>query len=123
MAKEYDVLLCGVTGFTGKLAAEHLLQKAYPIKWAVCARNEAKAKAVLAEISERLGNSVLVPPVEVADLICATDMEEEKLRGIVSKAKVVLTTAGPFEKYGQTLVKLCAEEGVHCERQRFDCRG
>ena len=29
-----------------------------------------------------------------------------------SAKQVVITTAGPFEKYGQTLVKLCAEEGV-----------
>ena len=28
-AKEYDVLLFGVTGFTGKLALEHLLEQNY----------------------------------------------------------------------------------------------
>ncbi|KAL3896038.1 MAG: hypothetical protein SGPRY_013365, partial [Prymnesium sp.] len=28
-------------------------------------------------------------------------------------ARVVITTAGPFEKYGQNLVRMCAEEGVH----------
>jgi len=111
MAKEYDLLLCGVTGFTGKLAAEHLLAKAYPIKWAVCARNEAKAKSCLAVLGEQLGKTQL-PPVEVADLVCTTAEEEAKLRAVVKKTKVVITTAGPFEKYGQTLVKLCAEEGV-----------
>ena len=38
--REYDIVLFGVTGFTGKLACEHLLSKAYPIRWAVCARSE-----------------------------------------------------------------------------------
>ena len=39
--------------------------------------------------------------------------EEQALRRIVKKARVCITTAGPFEKYGKTLAKLCAEEGVH----------
>ena len=111
MSKDYDLLLCGVTGFTGKLAAEHLLAKAYPIRWAVCARNESKAKSCLAMLGEQLGKTQL-PPVEIADLVCTTLEEEAKLRAVVKKTKVCITTAGPFEKYGQTLVKLCAEEGV-----------
>lgn len=108
MTKEYDIVLCGVTGFAGKLAAEHLLQKGYPIKWGVCARNEAKAKDVLKVIGERLGKATL-PPVEIADLLG----DEGVLRAVVKKTRVILTTAGPFEKYSQTLVRLCAEEGVH----------
>lgn len=91
MAKEYDLLLCGVTGFTGKLAAEHLLAKAYPIKWAVCARNEAKAKSCLAVLGEQLGKTQL-PPVEVADLVCTTAEEEAKLRAVVKKTKVTPCT-------------------------------
>ena len=38
-AKEYDILLFGVTGFTGKLATEYLLRKNYDIKWGVCGRS------------------------------------------------------------------------------------
>lgn len=40
----------------------------------------------------------------------------ETLRSVVKKAKVCLTCAGPFEKYGQALVKLCVEEGVSLVR-------
>lgn len=108
MGTEYDILLCGVTGFAGKLAAEHLLVKSYPIKWACCARNEAKAAAAVKTIADRVGATAL-PPIEVACLIS----DEAKLRAVVKKTKVVLTCAGPFEKYSQTLVKVCAEEGVH----------
>mmetsp|Transcript_13282 Transcript_13282/g.40910 ORF Transcript_13282/g.40910 Transcript_13282/m.40910 type:complete len:404 (-) Transcript_13282:202-1413(-) len=110
-SKEYDILLCGVTGFTGRLCAEHLLENVQGVTWAACARNAKKAEAVLAEVCAKTGKPA--PPVEVADLVCADADAEEKLRAVVKKARVVLTTAGPFEKYGQTLVKLCAEEGVH----------
>jgi len=113
MSREYDIVLFGVTGFTGRLAAEHLLLKAYPVKWAACARNESKAAAVLQDLGEKVGKSSALPKVEVCDLVCATEADEARLRAVVRRAKCVITTAGPFEKYGQTLVKVCAEEGVH----------
>ena len=95
MAKDYDLLLCGVTGFTGKLAAEHLLAKGYPLKWAVCARNEAKAKKTLAALGAQLGKSQQ-PPVEVADLVCTTAEEEARLRAVVKKTKVPTSLAHAF---------------------------
>ena len=137
--REYDIVLFGVTGFTGKLACEHLLSKAYPIRWAVCARSEAKARSVLTSIATRLGISEdALPPVLVADLqppvlplllqqrlaargdndVLAAEetklaAEENKLREVVRKTTVVITAAGPFEKYGKELVRICAEEGTH----------
>mmetsp|Transcript_9424 Transcript_9424/g.18904 ORF Transcript_9424/g.18904 Transcript_9424/m.18904 type:complete len:412 (+) Transcript_9424:26-1261(+) len=114
MSKEHDILLFGVTGFTGKLAAEYLLAKSYPVKWAVCARNESKAQDAMKSILGQLNKpETEMPKIEVADLVCNSTDEEEKLRAIVKKTKVVITTAGPFEKYGQTLFKMCAEEGIH----------
>jgi short subunit dehydrogenase-like uncharacterized protein len=110
-AKTYDLILFGVTGFTGKLAAEYLLNKNYDIQWAACARSEAKAKQILQDLAHKAGQEV--PPVVVADLICNDDEAIGKLRTIVQSTRVVITAAGPFEKYGTTLHQLCAEEGVH----------
>ncbi len=93
---------------TGKLAAEYLKEKNYPIKWGVCGRNEGKVKEVLIKLG--VDNC----PVECADLVVEEGSESyETLRGVVKKTKVVLTCAGPFEKYGTALVRLCVEEGVH----------
>lgn len=109
----YDIILFGVTGFCGKLTLLHLLQKEYSIKLALCSRNASKAQKVVTEVMEECSGSSLRPDVLEADLVCTTPEEEETLRKIVKQAKVCLSTAGPFERYGQTLVKLCAEEGVH----------
>ena len=46
-------------------------------------------------------------------MICDNEEAEAKLRSVIKKTKVCATCAGPFEKYGKTLAKLCAEEGVH----------
>ncbi len=109
MSRQYDIMLCGATGFTGKLAIEYMLSQAYDVRFAVCVRNEEKAKSVLTAIGDRLGKPAAdMPAIEVADLVG----DEARLRTVVAKAKVVITTAGPFEKYGQALCKICAEEGV-----------
>ena len=54
----YDLLLFGVTGFTGKLAAEYLKERNYP-EWAVCGRNEEKVllESRINQIAEELGKS------------------------------------------------------------------
>lgn len=107
--EKYDIILFGVTGFTGKLAVEYLLQKKTP-NWAACARNANRAQSILDEIAA--GVESKPPPLLTADLCCETEEQHEKLREIVAQTKVVLTCAGPFEKYGTALVKHCAELGV-----------
>jgi short subunit dehydrogenase-like uncharacterized protein len=111
MDKNYDIILFGFTGFTGKLAFEYLCQSTNDIKWAVSARNATKkVTKFMQDIAGSCG--VDAPPLLEADLVCETSEQEDILRDIVRQTKVVITCAGPFEKYGQTLVKLCAEEGV-----------
>jgi len=118
--KSYDIILFGVTGFTGKLAVEYLLQKQVKspsFTWAACARNQSKAQDVLQEIVDRCNvgeaSTCVVPDLLIADLACPNPDDEEILRKVVQKTRVVLTCCGPFEKYGQTLVRVCAEERVH----------
>ena len=115
-AKEYDILLFGVTGFTGKLATEYLLRKNYDIKWGVCGRSEERVAAALKEAISHVPTATAPPPSELCDLVCKGEDDEAALRAVVRKAKVVITTAGPFEKYGPWLIKACAEEGVdYCD--------
>lgn len=125
--KVYDVILFGVTGFTGKLAAEYLLAHYHDkVTWAVSARNEDKARQSLTDIAARLASAkggagtdgavaaeFTLPKILPADLACTTDDDVTKLRNVVRQTRLVLTTAGPFHAYGKTLLKLCAELGVH----------
>jgi short subunit dehydrogenase-like uncharacterized protein len=39
--------------------------------------------------------------------------DEESLREVCASSRVVLTTVGPFAKYGDAVVKVCAELGTH----------
>jgi len=84
--KPYDIILFGVTGFTGKLAAEYLLQRrqyqtASPpsskrrdekdLRWAACARNRTKAESALRDVVDRLNER------SSEDGTCGGEEEEE----------------------------------------------
>jgi short subunit dehydrogenase-like uncharacterized protein len=65
---------------------------------------------VLKEIADSCSKQA--PPLLTADLVCETPEQEDILRQTFRDTKVFLTCAGPFEKYGTMLVKLCTQEGV-----------
>ncbi|MDO6712118.1 saccharopine dehydrogenase NADP-binding domain-containing protein [Aliiglaciecola sp. 2_MG-2023] len=101
----YDVIVYGATGFTGQLVAEYLA-KTYPSKqdlnWAIAGRNLNK----LNEIKSNLNLSSDV------DCIIADSNDVDSLKSLVQSTKVVLTTVGPYQLYGNDLVALCAQTGT-----------
>ena len=102
--RDFEVIIYGASGFTGRLVAEYM-GKTYgqSINWAMAGRNEAK----LAEVRAEVGAPDSIPLV-IAD---ADDLDS--LRSMVKRADCVLTTVGPYQLYGSELVGLCAEEGTH----------
>ena len=104
---EFDIIVFGASGYTGRLVAEYL-QSQYGdgadggLTWAMCGRNLEKLKTT----RDELGLSPTVPVLE-AD---ANDLSS--LREIASKCKVVLTTVGPYQQYGSGLLAACAEVGT-----------
>jgi short subunit dehydrogenase-like uncharacterized protein len=100
---EFDIIIHGATGFTGRLVAEHL-QSRYgsngPITWAMSGRSQAKLEQVAAEI----GTTVPLITVDAAD--------PASLNAIVARTKCVITTVGPYQLYGEPLLAACAEAGT-----------
>ncbi|MFA3792331.1 trans-acting enoyl reductase family protein [Aliiglaciecola sp. SL4] len=101
----YDVIVYGATGFTGQLVAEYLA-KTYTNKdelnWAIAGRNLDK----LEQIKSNLNLSAEV------ECIVADSDDLDSLKSLVQSTKVVLTTVGPYQLYGNDLVALCAESGT-----------
>lgn len=101
--KEFSLVVYGATGFTGRLVAEYLAaQYGDNLKWAMAGRNEEKLKSVREEVGA--GD---VP------LIIADSDDEASLKNMVARTDVVLTTTGPYQLYGEGLLKACAEAGTH----------
>ena len=99
--KDLDIVVYGATGFTGKLCADYIHATGRPIKWAIAGRNADKLKSVLAGLS---------PEVEIVIADCDDDVA---LQAMAARAKVVLSTTGPFHRYGSKLVAACVENSTH----------
>jgi short subunit dehydrogenase-like uncharacterized protein len=103
--RDYDIVLYGASGFTGRLVAEYLLEtygNGEDLNWAIAGRSESKLRAVASE----LGAPDL--PVIVAD-----SGDAHALAGMAESATVVCTTVGPYALYGSALVEACATTGTH----------
>ncbi len=106
MSRKYDIIVWGATGFTGKLVCEYF-RKNYPeLRWAIAGRSSKSLNDVksLKMLSESVG-------VIVADI-----SDPSSLRDMASQTRVVLTTAGPFDRIGTPIVKACIESGTsYCD--------
>jgi short subunit dehydrogenase-like uncharacterized protein len=102
---EFDIILWGATGYTGRLVAEHLL-KTYGVggelKWAVAGRSAAK----LAEVRALIGAPEALPQI-IADADDAASLD-----AMVRRAGVIISTVGPYQLYGSGLVAACAAAGT-----------
>jgi short subunit dehydrogenase-like uncharacterized protein len=102
---DFDIVLYGATGYTGRLVAEHLL-KTYGVggdlAWAVAARSAGKLEEVCAEIGA---------PADLPRLVADAD-DPASLEAMVKRAKVIISTVGPYQLYGSGLVAACAAAGT-----------
>ena len=104
--REFDIIVYGATGFTGRLVAEYLAhhykgRKDAP-KWAMAGRSLDK----LAEVRGLIGASPETP------LIVADASDPASLDKLAQSTEVVLTTVGPYQLYGSELVAACVRAGT-----------
>jgi saccharopine dehydrogenase (NAD+, L-glutamate forming) len=105
--RKLDVVLYGASGFTGGLVADYLTRarELAPARWALAGRNLGKLQAVQARLFSAAGAS---PEA----LIVADAADQSALARLAEAARVVITTVGPYVKYGEPLVRACAEAGT-----------
>jgi short subunit dehydrogenase-like uncharacterized protein len=103
--REFDVILYGATGYTGALVAEHLF-KTYGVgkdlTWAIAGRSAGK----LIEVRDRIGAPAGLP------MVIADAEDAASLAAMAGKAKVIISTVGPYQLYGSPLVAACAAAGT-----------
>jgi short subunit dehydrogenase-like uncharacterized protein len=105
MDRPFDVIVFGATGFTGRLVVEYL-HGAYGVgrelRWAIAGRSAAR----LAEVRDALGIGPELP------LLVADAADAGALADLVKQTRVVLTTVGPYQQYGEPLIRACAAAGT-----------
>ena len=104
MTREFDLIVYGATGFTGRLVAEYLAQRYGDgsVNWAMAGRSLTKLQAIRDEIGA---------PADTP-LITANADDPAALRAMTARAAVVISAVGPYQLYGSDLVAACVETGT-----------
>jgi short subunit dehydrogenase-like uncharacterized protein len=103
MRSEFDIVVYGATGFTGRLVAEYLAASCpQGVRWAMAGRSIAKLEEVRASI-DGAG--------EIALIVADAD-DPASLAALCGRASVIVTTVGPYQLYGSALVAACARTGT-----------
>lgn len=104
-SRDYDIVLYGATGFVGALAAAYLAEHAPPqVRIALAGRSVGKLEAVRAGLP---GAGRDWPLVE------ADSRDAGSLAAMAASTRVVVTTVGPYARYGLPVVEACARAGTH----------
>jgi short subunit dehydrogenase-like uncharacterized protein len=109
-SREFDVVVWGATGFTGRLVAEHLLRRSgeESFRWALGGRSRERLEQVREDIARETGRDTRDLPLVLGD-----SDDEASLASLAQRTRVVCTTVGPYAKYGSKLVAACVEAGTH----------
>jgi short subunit dehydrogenase-like uncharacterized protein len=109
--REFDIIVWGATGFTGRLTAEYLLERyglGGNLRWAMGGRNASKLDETCKGLEATTGIST-----ESLPMVIANADDAASIRSLAKRASVVCSTVGPYALYGNHLVAACAEMGTH----------
>ncbi|GAA1658556.1 enoyl reductase [Mycolicibacterium murale] len=101
--REFDIVVYGATGFAGRLTALYLATAGGDARIALAGRSADK----LIKVRDSLG-----PTAQSWPLITADASQPSTLNAMAARTRVVITTVGPYTKYGLPLVAACAAAGT-----------
>src|SRR5215218_4205332 len=92
------IVLFGATGYTGRLAAEAMVERG--LKPVLAARSKEKLDALATELGGELDTAV----ADVAD--------PPSVRALVERGDVLVTTVGPFARWGGPAAAAASDAGA-----------
>ena len=107
-SRPYAVVLYGATSFVGKITAHYLTEflsntkdaNGANVTWAIAGRDEAKLNELQSELESKV------------DIIIANSNDSASLDEMTKQTKVIISTVGPYLKYGEPLIKSCSANGT-----------
>ncbi|XP_017494915.1 PREDICTED: saccharopine dehydrogenase-like oxidoreductase, partial [Rhagoletis zephyria] len=108
MVTKLDAIIFGATGFTGKIVVENAPEVLQGLTWGIAGRNSAKLENVLKAAGKKIGKDLSKIPIILADV-----EDENSIKEMVNKCKVIINCCGPYRFYGEVVVKACIEAGTH----------
>jgi len=101
--RSFDIVLFGATGFVGKLTAEYLARAGAGARIALAGRSPDRLLAVRETLPE---------PAQAWPVLTADAESPSTLHEMAARTQVVVTTVGPYTRYGLPLMAACAAAGT-----------
>eukprot|EP00475_Leptophrys_vorax_P045389 TRINITY_DN93_c0_g1_i1.p1 TRINITY_DN93_c0_g1~~TRINITY_DN93_c0_g1_i1.p1 ORF type:complete len:425 (-),score=144.35 TRINITY_DN93_c0_g1_i1:59-1333(-) len=115
---KFEVVVFGVTGYTGKLVAEVIAKKIQQQTDPLAPKNASSVALAgrdlnkLQQLADALASKY--PGIGTFGIIQADSGDVKSIEEMVKQTKVVMDLAGPYAKYGTPVVEACVRHGVHC---------
>lgn len=108
--REFEIILWGASGFTGRLVADYLYAnygQGNELRWALAGRNQSKLEGIVEEIA---GAKDALP------IVIADSGDLAAMKAMAARTQVICTAVGPYALYGTNLVAACVEKGTdYCD--------
>ncbi|KAJ5488627.1 hypothetical protein N7539_003517 [Penicillium diatomitis] len=105
--RQYDLVLLGPTGYTGRLCSEHIVQNLpTDLKWAIAGRSPQKIHPIAEEL-KKLNADRVQPDV------LAVQLNSSELNELAQKTRLIINCVGPYHLYSTPVVEACATHGTH----------
>jgi len=109
-ARKHEIVLWGASGFTGQLVAEYLVRNHPGVGLALAGRNRDKLEGVRRDLT------AIDPKASELPILIGDSFDRASLDRITADARVVISTVGPYAKYGEALVASCVAKGTdYCD--------
>ncbi|AMN66440.1 saccharopine dehydrogenase NADP-binding domain-containing protein [Psychrobacter sp. P11G5] len=118
--RSYAVVLYGATSFVGQITAHYLAQfladkdnqngpDSEPVTWAIAGRDQDKLEKLQTELCAAQKGGKAEAKV---DIIVANSNDDASLDEMTKQTQVIISTVGPYLKYGEPLIKSCTKNGT-----------
>ena len=113
MPPQYEIVVLGSTGYTGKIVTEYLYgqtnsQDLSSCKWAVAGRRPGTLENLVDQLAPSAGPSASRPAVETCDV-----QDNTQLKSLAEKTRVLINCVGPYRFYGDAVITSCIDAGTH----------
>lgn len=104
--RQYDIVHLGPTGYTGHYTVLRICEVLpSDMTWAIAGRSQKKLEAVVEDLRKRY-------PERKPPLIEVCQQQDDDMDRLAAKTRVVITTVGPFARFGEAVVKACVAHGT-----------
>ncbi|OQR73342.1 saccharopine dehydrogenase oxidoreductase-like [Tropilaelaps mercedesae] len=113
MAREFDIVVFGATGVTGRYVVEQTYKasKEEGFTFAVAGRSETRLIEALREVAGWLKLDADIFSRDTPKII-ADISDSESLHKMAKRTRIIVNTVGPYRFYGEAVISACVDENT-----------